>query len=93
MSEPVKPPHVKVTNSSLAGWKTKVEINGQEISSWCQNVEVIYNAKGVNVVRIDVLAGSLEVESDALIELAAPAKGFLIQHGWTPPPDEPIAVA
>lgn len=78
-------PHVKITNPGPVGRKTVVEIDGHDISSWCQHAEVIYDAEHINILRIDVLVGSLEVESDVLVDLAAPVKGFLIQHGWTPP--------
>ncbi len=81
-------PHVKVTNDSLVGWKTKISIDGQDISAWCQKAEVLYSAKGLNIVRIDLLAGSLEVESDAQFELDPASAALLVAQGWTPPAGE-----
>lgn len=89
-SEPVQPdaatfPHVKITNDSVFGFRTKIYVDGKDISAWCQRAEVVYHYKNVNVVRLDIVAGTLEVESDAALKLSTDAEALLIKNGWTPP--------
>jgi hypothetical protein len=80
-------PKVRITNPSLAGYRTTIELDGVDISRWCQRVEVVSSYKDANLVRIDLLAGSLDIEMEADDELVLgeAREALLMRHGWTPP--------
>ncbi len=80
-------PSVKLTNPGPKGQYTKVEIDGKDISSWCTRAEVVHSHKDFNTVRLELLVGSLEVDTTAISTLVVDdaVQDLLVKHGWIRP--------
>jgi hypothetical protein len=88
-AETVEPwPHVRITNKSLPGWGSKIELNGQDISQWCFEYRVRSAVKDVTVLELKLFCGSLELDVPAEtgpLALNAEIESLLIKQGWSPP--------
>jgi hypothetical protein len=70
-----------------------IELDGNDVSRWVRDYEVIGRFKDYVVLRLELLVGNLEIESPVLaqISLQPDLKDLLIKNGWTPPSDEDAA--
>lgn len=88
---PVKWPHVKITNSTMVGRRTKIELDGKDISSWVFGYELSADMQSANTLRLDLYVGSVEVEQPVTVELDLDRtlRAALVADGWTPPQPPP----
>ncbi|MGC2652276.1 MAG: hypothetical protein WA317_01450 [Mycobacterium sp.] len=80
-------PHVRISNDSRLAWRTKIELGGVDISRWVYRYEVGASLKDLNTIKLELFAGSLDIDEPVLdeLDLGPVMVGLLRRHGWTPP--------
>lgn len=83
-------PKVRITNPTMVGYKTKIELNGLDISQWVYKFSVGAAVKDAVTLDLTLYCGQLELESQMIDNLAlTPAiEGLLVKHGWIAPGGE-----
>lgn len=80
---------LRITNKGGVASRTRVELNGVDISEHCQGVRFGAQVKDVCQATLDLLVGEVEIDGDVLLRMPDEAtRDLLIKHGWTPPPGE-----
>jgi hypothetical protein len=80
-------PHVKISNDSRLAWKTKIELDGMDISPWVYRYQVGASVRDVNTLQLELFVGSLVIDQPVSDELSlGPVMhDLLVKHGWTAP--------
>lgn len=79
-------PRLKVVNTSGAGHKTKIFIDGRDVSSCFDDVQVSIPLRGGVGVKLNAVLAELEIEDAYVLELVGDdTRELLIKHGWVPP--------
>jgi hypothetical protein len=85
---------VRIENSTGVGFKTKVFIDGADVSYCVQDVVVHASVKDAVTATLTVLVSELDIDGPHLRVPLDPgatvtdgAHKLLVSHGWTPPAD------
>lgn len=88
-------PLVRIENSTGVGFKTKVFIDGVDVSNCVSDAVIHTPLEDAVTATLTVLVSELDIDGSHLRVPLAPgatvtdgAHKLLVQHGWTPPADE-----
>lgn len=82
----------KIWNDSDAGFKTKIEIDGERVEHCFSNLAITAGVKDAVKIELDMpIAEQLRSDKPArLVFPLADSRDLLIKHGWTPPADADV---
>lgn len=78
----------KIWNDSDAGYQTRIEIDGEQVSGLFNSLTITAGIKAPVRIELDMPLGEQGWVGDEPAELVFPIDGsreLLIKHGWTPP--------
>jgi len=82
--------NVRITNESVRPESTRIELDGQDISTKVFRYELIGDACGGTVLRLDMHVGDIAVAGPMRAEVANEVAALLTALGWTPPAQLPV---
>jgi hypothetical protein len=84
----------KIWNDSDAGHKTRIEIDGEDVSRYFSSLSITAGVRDAVKIELDIPAGERGwMRSEDPATLVFPIDGtreLLIKHGWTPPPVDAV---
>lgn len=81
-------PRVRIENTSGIGHRTKIYIDGVDVSDCFMDATVRLQPDHIVVADLTVMVAELDVDGARLVFPVDGTRELLVKHGWTPPPDE-----
>jgi hypothetical protein len=85
---------LKIVNTEGVGFKTKIFIDGEDVSSCFKEAKIGIAYDGA--VEVELSPVLAEIEIDNVMQLKMPVDGtreLLVKHGWTPPVEPKVVKA
>jgi hypothetical protein len=80
-------PSLRIINPGMSGHRTRIELDGQDISHWCHGVTFHAEMYEPNTVTLQLYVSNVTVESEVHRHIDVDPDGvkLLESLGWTPP--------
>lgn len=83
-------PTVRITNDTVKAYRSRVELDGKDISSWVHSYAVVGRVNELTVLRLELYVGDRDLQLPAHEEVTVceDLAELLTRHGWRPPAGE-----